>query len=416
MKESNWVSCQSIIGNLERAYMGLKHSTIASTLNYDDRENDFDIYQVVNEIITLSPDEIVFIDHKPHPGKILILLNKLKPEYRPTITFHIFGDFILDSFQWYKCNSVLKNYEINFVCASLKQQALINSFMDGNANTPINPFPIRKDVFYYDEVERKQTRNELGIQDQDFVFLYTGRVSLQKNVLELTKAMDTCFSIAGDNNLFLFAGPFDDIGIPYLGQENSPGLYFQRWMNLNTKNSHQIRYLNNLDADQLRKIYNAADCFISLSTHNDEDYGMAPAEAIMCGLQLVLTDWGGYGSFKTIDPRGCHLIPVKHHKMRILPDMTIVQKMIYRFMDDKLTDSERKNLSLKAQEKLSIESLTAQIYSRLQQNTKVFPGFNNHFFKLSTIFKTNPDGPFLGLLGDYSDFYFETYDAYFKES
>lgn len=417
MKESNWVSCQSIVRNLEQAYQGLKTASILSTLNYDDSENDFEIYQIVEEIIKTSPDEIVFIDHKPHPGRLLTLLNKLNPEYRPTFTFHVFGDFVLDSYAWYKINNVLQNYKVNFIGASQKQQALIDSFIGGVHKTLIIPFPIDKNVFYFDEVERQQTRNELGIQENDFVFLYTGRISLQKNVLELTKAMDTCFTISGESNHFLIAGPFDDLGIPYLAQENSPGIYFQRWMNLKTKNIQKITYLNNLDPERLRKIYNAADCFISLSTHNDEDYGMAPAEAIMCGLQLILTDWGGYSSFNTIDPRGCHLIPVKHQKKRIIPDMPLVQKMIYRFMDDKLPSKERANLSLKAQEKLSIGSVTTQIASRLQEHdVKTFPGFNNHFFKLSTIFKNNPYDPFVGEYGDYSDFYFEVYDAYLKES
>ncbi len=417
IKESNWVSCQSIIRNLELAYQGLKCVTVLGTLNYDDGENDFDIYHVVKEIIERSPQEIVFIDHKPHPGKLLTLLNKLKPDYHPIITFHIFGDFVLDSYQWYKNNSVLKQYQVNFVSASKKQQALLECFINESLETFVNPFPVDRKVFYFDEKERQETRKEFGITEDDFIFLYTGRVSLQKNVLELTKAIDTCFSISGDNNYLFIAGPFDDIGVPYLGQENSPGIYFQRWLNLKTKNQTKIKYLNNLPPDELRKIYNAADCFISLSTHNDEDYGMAPAEAMMCGLQLILTDWGGYSSFKPIEPSRCHLIPVKHQKMRVLPEMTQVQKVIYRFMDDKISNIERTKLAQRAQNHLSIESLTELITTRFQrEDPKFFPGFNNHFFKLSTIFKNNPYNPFVGIHGDYTDFYFETYEAYFKES
>ena len=51
--------------------------------------------------------------------------------------------------------------------------------------------------------------------------------------------------------------------------------------------------------EDLKTIYNACDCFVSLSTYHDEDYGMSVIEALSCGLPLVLSDWAGYSGFQS---------------------------------------------------------------------------------------------------------------------
>ena len=42
------------------------------------------------------------------------------------------------------------------------------------------------------------------------------------------------------------------------------------------------------------EIERLVDVFVSLSVHQDENFGYAPIEAMACGVPAVVTDWGGY--------------------------------------------------------------------------------------------------------------------------
>lgn len=417
-KESDWVSCKSIVSNLEAAYLQASGLKIISSIYYDHGLDEFQIYHLAQKIIETNASEIVFIDHKPHPGRLIARLHQISPNYRPRLVFHIFGDFVLESANWLDHNSVLQNYPVHFVSASSKQKKLLDSFLINSEASSIIPFPVQKDIFYFDQNERLEVRKELGLSENDFLFLYTGRASLQKNVLELCRAMMSCSKIIGDNLHFYFAGPFDDLCIPYKGFDNPPGVYFQRWMKLSASIGHnRIRYINNLNSNELRRISNASDCFISLSTHNDEDFGMSPAEALMCGLQTILSDWGGYGSFKNIMPEHIQLIPVSHQTMRILPELNQVQKTILKTFGHFLSDKTRLQLSTSSSNYLSVESVSKMLDLQMKNISREnFKGFNQHFTKLGYVFKANPKAPFVSGKGDYSDYYFKIYDPYFMET
>ncbi len=45
----------------------------------------------------------------------------------------------------------------------------------------------------------------------------------------------------------------------------------------------------------LAQVYQEADCFVYASFHEDENFGLAPREAILCGLPAVVTDLCGLG-------------------------------------------------------------------------------------------------------------------------
>jgi glycosyltransferase involved in cell wall biosynthesis len=416
-KESEWVSCKSIVSNLEASYAKQRNIRVRDILYFDNYLNSYEIHLLAKKIIAIDAFEIIFIDHKPHPAPLIWAIHKLAPDYKVSLIFHVFGDFVLDSTAWYSMNGLLKNYPVHFFCASQKQKNLIDSLLISDDCSSVCPFPVDKSVFYFDQNERNQLRSELGLVESDFLFIYTGRASLQKNVLELTKSMHSCSKISGDNLHFYFAGPFDDLGIPYKGYQNPPGVYFQQWLKLlNNHPSSRICYINNLGASELRRYCNAADCFISISTHNDEDFGMSPAEAMMCGLPLILSDWGGYGSFKHINPEQCELIPINPERnLRILPDLSLVQKVIYKKSFEIASFDERTLISQNADKYLSIDSVSNYLSSKISQRMQSsFLGFNSRFAKLSSVFKSNPKRPFVDPVGNYSDYYFDIYAPYFQ--
>src|SRR5690606_31308639 len=139
---------------------------------------------------------------------------------------------------------------------------------------------------------------------------------------------------------------------------------------------------------------------ISLSTHNDEDFGMSPAEAALCGLPLILSDWGGYSSFKNWIKEDCTLIPLNLDDLRPLPDLSNFRKQVYKSLNQKPSIQQREIIAQKAKECFSIKSVTTMLESRLSQKAPpLFEGFNSNFYKLSSIFKSSPYSPFSGSFG-----------------
>ena len=75
------------------------------------------------------------------------------------------------------------------------------------------------------------------------------------------------------------------MGWPFFG--SYPPKEFNRYQFLNELESYEgpirerIHFLENLTANELTSYYQACDVFTSISLHNDEDFGMSPAEALL---------------------------------------------------------------------------------------------------------------------------------------
>ncbi|MBV2167067.1 MAG: glycosyltransferase [Bdellovibrio sp.] len=148
-------------------------------------------------------------------------------------------------------------------------------------------------------------RRHLGILDKSKILLYTGRLSRQKQILSLIKCFEEASVYLLKNKKapphLLLAGNFDDLGRPYLDEHDNLNQYFSEYAllknSLSPEISKRILYLGNLNEGSLCSLYNLADAYISLSLHNDEDFGMSPAEALCSGTPAILTSWGGFNSF-----------------------------------------------------------------------------------------------------------------------
>jgi glycosyltransferase involved in cell wall biosynthesis len=125
-------------------------------------------------------------------------------------------------------------------------------------------------------------------------------LSLQKGIVSLIEEFRHQVELGADAVLGI-AGAFDDIGSPTTGLNLLPGYFYQRVQEalslLPPEIQKRVLILGNLSKEELRGLYSAADSFVSLSLYHDEDFGMAPAEALSCGLPSLLSSWGGYSSF-----------------------------------------------------------------------------------------------------------------------
>jgi glycosyltransferase involved in cell wall biosynthesis len=316
----SWVSCRAIQANLRTAYQMAFGPEAVAEFHYkkgmDSPAGVEPLWSLACDIHAANPDRIIFIDYFPHPAPLLhALAEAYAPEPLPALYFHIYGDFLLRAGAWLELDKIFKRTSVKWICASPRQARLLSRMVNAPSSIPVFPFPVDSSRFLNDEGLRREERARLGIGDEDTVFVYTGRISHQKRVLDLIKHWSDCVANGLTRAHLLIAGPPDDLGSPYFGLSEKLGEGFQKFQGALAAVDPAIRgrisYLGNLPQDELPRLYNAADCFISLSLHHDEDFGMSVAESLCCGTRAVLTDWGGFSGFDMPGPGACKLVRLR---------------------------------------------------------------------------------------------------------
>ena len=428
-KKSSWKSCQTITENLVASYTLAYPKETLLHVDYKTSMSEFELLNEIKKLQTYNPDKIVVLDHIPHPQLFLSLYERMwqaknKQGTRPEIIFHVFGDFTLFAKDWLKLEKTLCLYAVKFVCASERQMKLISSFLKIQKGMVfLAPFPVDPAAFNFDPVLREKIRKDNGLDEDTIVFVYTGRLSKQKNINELISIFSKYVAFEKRKPLLYLAGPFDNIGTPFLGYI-SKERYEESCQRLITSlqdspiTKDKVIYLGNLGSDKLKQIYNAADVFVSMSVHNDEDFGMSPAEAICTGLPAILSDWAGYASFKNAhSDNACTLIEVEIAEGSVEFNKTELVHTLLE-MSDSLEEKRenRKKLAQLNQSNFSIESTKNKILAICSAKPKAFEGFSPLFYDLELAFQ-RAYAPFgtIEYKFSYTELYKEIYKSYVRQ-
>lgn len=387
-RESSWISCQKIVFNLHKAYEKLSGVKL---LNYDyGRSAMKNTTSLATEIFESDPSVIVFMDHVPHP---VFLLRALLPKYegrkKPTIVFHVFGDFSLYYEAWSKLDPLLKGFPVNFVVASERQKIFIDHFIPPAHKSLVCPFPVDPEEFKFSAQDRKTQRESWGVKDDEIVFTFTGRISRQKRTHLLLKA----FAEATQKNpsararLFIY-GHADNIGDNFLTIWEAENEYFRKvhrlYMELPVAVRSRVHFMGNVPNSELSSVYSGADYLVNLSVHNDEDFGMSVAEAQFCGLPSILTDWGGLASFEhgTL-PGATRFIKVRlGEKSKIVSYKETVQALSTAMNSSDNVD--RNKLELCAREKFSISASALKLEKIYAESPVDFTEFSKLLKTIAT--------------------------------
>ena len=376
---------------------------------------------IARRIRELKISVISFIDHAPHPRALIEALEMVfkGKKLRPALVFHLYGDFTLHSDRWIKMEPLLKNYRCKFLAASDRQCKLVSRFIEGPGKRVLKvPFPVDRKAFYVDRSLGRRTREKLGIDDATAVFIYSGRISVQKQLLSLVANFLAASKRASRRAVLLVAGWFDNLGVPYMGDFPLPGHYafqFYQFLCENDPGGAVVKMLGNLEAGELVAYYNAADYYVALSVHNDEDYGMSPIEAMFCGTPSILTDWAGYASFKT-EENFSRFVPVSLRAGRTSIDHGRAVALYLQAMENKKRIP-RKKISNHYAKLFSIEALSGIFAGILDTRFDKFVSFTRRFYAMNACFKTSPYEPFTSKrnAGRYNAIYEDIYAPYFKE-
>lgn len=399
---SSWVSCQKIVSNLWLNYKAA--SANVSSLHYGVEQKGQDLINLAQQIIAEKPDIISFIDHKPHP---LELLQQLIPMWLenyqelPELIFHIYGDFTLNYNKWASLARILNGVKVKFCVASTAQKKLIQKFYSGDIS--IHPFSVSTDDFFYDEDLRNKTRNQLAIGNER-LFIFTGRLSYQKNIHHLVEQFLAHLEEANSQDKLVIFGHYDDLGDPFADYYQTPGEYFQQIQRIlkDHPKKDQIIFKGMADSQTLNSYYNASDCFVSLSTHNDEDFGMSIAESSVCGLPSILTGWGGFHDFNF---PGNQFLKV---------DISVKKSVDLGSLRTYLSTSsspDRSQISRLAIEKFSVQNSTKNLKKIIEKKPEPFTGFSELFNRTQKSAQYSRK-MFLDFNNQLNDLYREIYDSY----
>ena len=259
-----------------------------------------------------SHSPIIFTSIRPHP---LHIINHYKFPQKTRFVFHTYGNFFGELKKWLQLEKTLMGKDVTFLCASEGQKKLISLFFKQDQNVQVLPPSMSEEDWGFDEKKRTSFRAQNSISPDDTLIVYSGRISLQKNIDLIISKINKIACDTSPKKIFLFfAGDFDDLSAPYINIELPEGHSYARWIDSLSKVTSpnlKIKFLGNLNQQERHHLYCAGDFLISLSLHHAEALGVSPLEALASGLPCLLTYWGGYSSFKIENSKLCNLISTK---------------------------------------------------------------------------------------------------------
>lgn len=203
------------------------------------------------------------------------------------IYLHGMSSLLCWPFHHYGLSKILKTNDI--FLSSAKKDLDLFSLTYENSTSKIIPFGLKSKI-------NKSIRKTKPSVPQ---FAYVGRLSSQKNLhtlffcFYLYKRMDN----RKDFHLHIF-GSEDNLGSPNMGlQEESYAAYLQK-LTRDLKLDNEVTFHGFQPREKLYSEFVPQEyCFISLSIHSDENFGMALLSSLSQGAEAITTNWGGHLDF-----------------------------------------------------------------------------------------------------------------------
>ena len=234
---------------------------------------------------------------------------------------------------------VMKKYIENSFYTIVPTEKTKNKLLEYGliSNYRIIPTGIDFSLFKTNELIRKNSleiRKKLDISENDFCFLYLGRVSPEKNVVFLLKAF---LKLEMVNLVFVIVGK---------------GTLIDELKDIAKKSisKNRVIFVGEVLWEEVKNYYNMADCFLNAST--SETQGLTYLEALASGLPVIVKE----------DNAVKGLITEKENGLFFNTEEELIQKMRIIYSDFDLQKSLSKN-AIKSVEKYSKECYTNNVLS-----------------------------------------------------
>lgn len=295
----SWMSMQEIIPNIEKCLIELSesHNWIqVELINCD----EYDFKSIVKKLVHV--DYLYFTCFNQRIGNLMRFLRcDLSSDIPFVIQLHGLASIACWPLIAYGPKSLFYNQDIFIGTCDGDQRALKLSFPEAQFYKIPYPCFINKN-----RIDKKVKFKEI----RDLV--YIGRISEQKNIIDLIQLYFYLReNIDGQFRLHFF-GWEDNLGFPNMGIKG--GGYLKKILKLVGNHSYgqDIIFHGQVERVEIDDFLNAQPhLFISLSTHSDENFGMAARRSLMIGGVALLSSWGGHLEHKQSFPQQTEYVNVE---------------------------------------------------------------------------------------------------------
>ena len=359
-----WSSTQILQKNYQKLYQKVESHLVVKAIAW----NEYLDPLFWSSLKALNLSKVILADMRFDLVHWLPLIQKnLSSEI--SIQVHIYGNPIKRMMRLDQASIDFTSLKLSFIVGSTVQLEMFEKILNDSKNVTYLPFI--PDGFIFNSRSRKDWREKNHFQNEK-LFLYSGRISFQKNVTHLMDLF-ALHAHSYPNSRLIIAGAPDNLNwreVPRANYLNYAGeVFFEKLQSL-TLEGVPISYLGKLTHSELEEVYNGCDQFVSLSTFDGEDFGLSIAESLSVGLPGSLTSWGGYKEFQDLPQ--VQLVEVEIQQGQLGIDQAQWMQALDFVSPDRIQNIEQFNLWKTKRETQCLKELS-------QNNSFSFQSFNQAF-------------------------------------
>lgn len=242
------------------------------------------------DLVILGPGSYWYFEMKPY--------EELIARREININIHMYGNP-----WWYLDPLIVLNkrkslFKLRVFCSSKDCVHLANKLFQ-KPDIKHLPFPFLDQKITF---EKKQKRN----------FLYAGRITYQKNIIQLMDVFKQYCDLYGKDDSLIIIGPMDHNFWP----NNPSGHYlfynasvFYKKLQEFKELGYPIEYRGPQSKQEVRKALASAKAHINLSTFEGEDFSRITLEALNCFCPVISLKWNVLKDYADLE--GVHLIDLE---------------------------------------------------------------------------------------------------------
>lgn len=238
--------------------------------------------------------DLIHIHNEP---KLLSMLAPHLLKHRLPVVVHVANDKPVPAHllplvrHWVACSRYMADWLINDVGVAAERVSVIHTGVNVGTRQAAWQLPVE---------ERQALRSRWGVNPNDFVFLFAGRLVKEKGVQELLDAFEMLNASASRPVKLLVAGNVRDSNDP----KNEKAAYGRK-MTSRIADMDNVHWVGSLHPDAMHDFLLAGDAFVMPSLWHDP-FPTVMLEAACAGLPIIAGRRGGITEFL----EGCPGIPL----------------------------------------------------------------------------------------------------------
>lgn len=391
--ERYWGSCDEIELAFESVIDKLKKTIKVEHIQYTELNLNEKI-QDIRKLIKQEYNTIYFLSHNIDFNIFLDKFNSHKEVLNLLIP--VYGDMTIQVNRWLKAHHKLKGWKTKLIVASEASRNQIANFIQNDEALNVIKHPLRKEYFLTKEID-KDTKT--------LKYLYAGRISLGKNIFAMMDDFIKASKLKNNIELSIY-GRIDSVGYRFHNYTRQELILEKEFKRILSESNGVIKYYKHVNSNEMIQVYRGHDYFVSMSTYQDEDYGLAVAQAIASGCYPIISDWGGYRSF------GC----AQKVNVKLMSNFHFIyerKKLIQYICNPPEIESEI--LHQYSIENFSVSAIANQILELLKKKNTIYTGQTEFFFKYRELYKINSGQPYINIKNskEVESLYKRVYHSYY---